>query len=92
MPSVSLDIDELLLDLDSPALVVRGVEREALQKIIEDQDIKLVILAESIVADRLNPMDRWLVIRGSAANGANISFLRATGVLLLSGSCITRQC
>jgi hypothetical protein len=34
-----------------------------MQRIIEDQDIKLAILAESIAEDGLNPMDRLLVMK-----------------------------
>ena len=36
----------------------------------------MVVLAESIVSDGLNPMDRWLVLK-SPLIAANISFLRA---------------
>lgn len=55
-------IRQLLLDLQNPRISKCASQREALQKIIEEQDIKLVILAESIVEDGLNPMDRWLVL------------------------------
>lgn len=63
MSGIQLDADKLLLDLENPRISKAGSQREALQKIIEDQDVKLVVLAESIVADRLSPMDRWLVIK-----------------------------
>lgn len=69
MPGIELDIDELLLDLQNPRISKAGSQREALQKIIEDQDLKLVILAESIVADGLSPMDRWLVLKSSEERG-----------------------
>lgn len=69
MAGLPLDIDELQLDLENPRISRAGNQREALQKIIEDQDVKLVILAESIVADRLNPMDRWLVIKSPTERG-----------------------
>ena len=49
MASKGLDSDELLLDLENPRISRAGSQREALQKIIEDQDVKLVVLAESIV-------------------------------------------
>jgi hypothetical protein len=55
---LDLTIDELLLDLENPRISKAESQREALQKVIEDQDVKLVVLAESIVADGLNPMDR----------------------------------
>jgi hypothetical protein len=72
MPSVSLDVDELLLDLENPRISRAAGQRDAMQRIIEDQDVKLIILAESIVADRLNPMDRWLVIKAPAERGKYI--------------------
>jgi hypothetical protein len=69
MASKSLDIDELLLDLENPRISRASSQREALQKIIEDQDVKLVVLAESIVTDGLNPMDRWLVLKSADDRG-----------------------
>src|SRR5215813_9665286 len=66
---MDLTIDELLLDLENPRISKAESQREALQKIIEDQDVKLVVLAESIVLDGLNPMDRWLVIRSPSERG-----------------------
>ncbi len=76
MAGIDLRLDELLLDLENPRISKAGSQREALQKIIEDQDVKMVVLAESIVSDGLNPMDRWLVLK-SPLIAANISFLRA---------------
>ncbi|MEY2556773.1 MAG: hypothetical protein QOE34_198 [Verrucomicrobiota bacterium] len=72
MAGVDLTIDELLLDLENPRISKAESQREALQKIIEDQDVKLVILAESIVADGLNPMDRWLVLKSPSEVGKYI--------------------
>lgn len=72
MSSVSLELDDLLLDLENPRISKADSQRGALQKIIEDQDIKLAVLAESIVADRLNPMDRWLVIKSPSERGRYI--------------------
>lgn len=69
MAGLSLRIDELLLDLENPRISRASSQREALQKIIEDQDVKLVVLAESIVTDGLNPMDRWLVIKSPTDRG-----------------------
>ena len=63
MAGISLELDDLLLDLENPTISKADSQRGAIQKIIEDQDVKLVVLAESIVSDRLNPMDRWLVIK-----------------------------
>jgi hypothetical protein len=61
----SIDIDNLRLDHDNPRIPVADSQREALQKIIEDQGVKLVNLAESIVSEGLSPMDRLLVLRDS---------------------------
>jgi hypothetical protein len=72
MPGLDLTLDELLLDLENPRISRAESQREALQKIIEDQDVKLVVLAESIVADGLNPMDRWLVLRSPIEVGKYI--------------------
>lgn len=69
MAGIQLNANELLLDLENPRISKAGSQREALQKIIEDQDIKLVVLADSIVADRLSPMDRWLVIKSPVESG-----------------------
>lgn len=69
MANKTLDLDELLLDLENPRISRAGSQREALQKIIEDQDVKLVVLAESIVTDGLNPMDRWLVLKSTSERG-----------------------
>lgn len=69
MAGIDLDIDELLLDLQNPRISKAGSQREALQKIIEDQDLKLVVLAESIVGDGLSPMDRWLVLKSAEERG-----------------------
>src|SRR5579871_326739 len=69
MGPVGLDLDELLLDVENPRISKAGSQRDALQKIIEDQEGKLVVLAESIVDDGLNPMDRWLVIKSPDERG-----------------------
>jgi hypothetical protein len=72
MAGLDLTVDELLLDLENPRISRADSQREALQKIIEDQDIKLVVLGESIVADGLNPMDRWLVLKSPTEVGKYI--------------------
>ena len=69
MPGRSLKIDDVLLDLENPRISRSSTQREALQKIIEDQDVKLVLLAESIADDGLNPMDRLLVIKADGQPG-----------------------
>ncbi|RWM80743.1 collagen-like protein [Mesorhizobium sp.] len=63
MASKRIRIDNLLLDQDNPRITKASSQREALQRIIEDQNLKLAVLAESIVSQGgLNPMDRWLVL------------------------------
>ena len=72
MAAIALNLGDLLLDLENPRISKASGQREVLQKIIEDQDLKLVVLAESIVADGLNPMDRWLVIKSPSERGMYI--------------------
>ena len=69
MAGIELTLDELLLDLENPRISRADNQREALQKVIENQDVKLVVLAESIVMDGLNPMDRWLVLKSPSELG-----------------------
>lgn len=68
----SLTVEELRLDLQNPRITEATSQREALQRIINDQDTKLVALAQSIVEDGLNPMDRFLVIASPAEAGKYI--------------------
>jgi hypothetical protein len=65
MAGIRLKLKDLQLDLQNPRISRSDSLREALQKIIDDQDLKLVVLAESIIEDGLNPMDRWLVLKAS---------------------------
>jgi hypothetical protein len=64
MAGKAVKVEDLLLDLENPRINRADSQREALRKIIEDQDVKLAALAQSIVEDGLNPMDRLLVIKG----------------------------
>lgn len=59
----TLKIDQLDLDLINPRITKAHDQHEAMQRIIDDQDIKLVNLAEHIVDNGLNPMDRLLVMK-----------------------------
>lgn len=63
MPDVKLKIADLVLDHDNPRISHAAGQQEALQKIVQDQKTKLVRLAQSIVDNGLNPMDRFLVLR-----------------------------
>ena len=61
-----LGIDSLLLDQANPRIREASGQRDAIQKIANDQDAKLAVLAEHIVKNGLNPMDRFLVVKSEA--------------------------
>jgi hypothetical protein len=63
MPEVRLKIRDLVLDHDNPRITHAAGQREALQKIVNDQKTKLVRLAQSIATYGLSPADRLLVLR-----------------------------
>jgi hypothetical protein len=67
MVARNLKIDELLLDLKNPRLVEPKTQREATQQIIDEQGVKLVELAQSIIVDGLSPSERLLVIKDAAS-------------------------
>ena len=72
MAAKNLKIDQLELDLLNPRLKKPADQHEAMQQIFDDQGPKLGNLAESIVEDGLNPMDRLLVIESETTNGKYI--------------------
>ncbi|MEX2263485.1 MAG: hypothetical protein WD696_16120 [Bryobacteraceae bacterium] len=63
MAAKSLKIDSLELDLENPRITLASDQRDAMQKIIKEQKVKLINLAESIADKGLSPMDRCLVLR-----------------------------
>jgi hypothetical protein len=63
MPEIKLKVGDLALDHDNPRISHAAGQQEALQKIVTDQKVKLVKLAQSIAEHGLNPMDRFLVLR-----------------------------
>ncbi len=67
MPAKSLKIDSLELDLENPRITLATDQRDAMQKIISEQKVKLVNLAESIAVRGFSPMDRCLVLRSNRA-------------------------
>src|ERR1017187_331136 len=69
MPAKNLKIDQLELDAVNQRISKANSQHETMQRIIDDQDVKLGNLAESIVEDGLNPMDRLLVIKSESGNG-----------------------
>lgn len=66
MGTIDLVIEDLLLDADNPRFIRGSSQRDILQKVLDDQQEKLYILAESIVDEGMNPMDRLLVLRDEA--------------------------
>jgi len=69
MAQKNLRIDQLALDLINPRITQASSQREAMQRIIDDQGVKLANLADSIVDEGLNPMDRLLVMRSENGDG-----------------------
>lgn len=67
MPVKSLKIDSLELDLENPRITLATDQRDAIQKILNEQGAKLINLAESIADNGLNPMDRFLILRSDRA-------------------------
>jgi hypothetical protein len=65
MGPIQLTIDSLLLDSANPRIEIAENQRQALQKILDDQEEKLYNLAESIVEDGLSPIERLLVVSAS---------------------------
>src|ERR1700732_1444098 len=63
MPTTPLTIDNLELDLENPRITRAMDQRDAMQKILREQKVKLINLAESIAVRGLNPMDRFLVLK-----------------------------
>jgi hypothetical protein len=62
MSAVNLSIDNLLLDSENPRIGSASNQRDALQKIIDDQGDKLAELAQDISSEGLSPIERLLVI------------------------------
>ena len=63
MGAIDGSIDQLLLDSENPRNKSTANQRDALQKVLDDQEEKLFVLAEDIVEAGLSPMDRMLVLR-----------------------------
>lgn len=71
----SLKLDSL--DLENPRIILATDQRDAMQKILDEQKVKLINLAESIAVRGFSPMDRCLVLR---------SHLRAGKFIVLEGN------
>jgi len=63
MAAINLTIDQLLLHSANPRIGSATSQRDALQKIIDDQEDKLAELAESILSDGMSPIERILVLK-----------------------------
>jgi len=77
MAAKSLKIDSLDLDLENPRIQLATDQRDAMQKILNEQRVKLINLADSIAIRGFSPMDRCLVLR---------SHLRAGKFIVLEGN------
>lgn len=66
MGDIELKVEHLLLDTDNPRITHADGQRDALQKVVKDQRVKLVRLAQSIVDKGLSPIDRMMVLQVSA--------------------------
>jgi hypothetical protein len=62
MGAVALSIEELLLDSENPRIDSADSQRDALQKILDDQGEKLFELAQDIADEGLSPIERLLVV------------------------------
>ena len=69
MASKSLKLDSLELDLQNPRIPPATDQRDAMQKIIDEQGGKLINLAESIATRGLSPMDRVVVVGSPTREG-----------------------
>jgi len=72
MSYVQLAIEDLLFDLENPRYEKIEGQRDALEKIVNNQGAKIVSLANDIVAEGLSPADRPLVIRSENNEGKYI--------------------
>jgi hypothetical protein len=59
----TIAVTQILLDAENPRHDLVATQREAILAIIDEQEAKLVKLAQSIVANGLNPLDRMLVLQ-----------------------------
>src|SRR5579863_7905781 len=69
MAAKSLKIDSLDLDLENPRITLASDQRDAMQKILNEQKARLINLAESIAVKGFSPMDRCLILRSHIRPG-----------------------
>lgn len=65
MGQVQLKIEHLVLDNDNPRITRAEGQQQALQKVVKEQKLKLVRLAESIAEKGLSPIERLMVMQVS---------------------------
>ncbi len=78
MGNQELNLDKLHLDLKNPRFAGLSSEREALEKIVVSQGLKLVNLAEDIVIEGMSPAHRMLVMRAPGRG--------STGYVVMDGN------
>lgn len=61
--SIELKIEDLIFDVQNPRFENVNSQRNAIQKMIDDQKEKLFSLAEDIASQGLNPADRIMVLK-----------------------------
>lgn len=66
MGFIELKIEQLVLDTENPRITHADGQRDAIQKVVKDQRVKLARLAQSIVDKGLNPTKRLMVLQVSA--------------------------
>jgi hypothetical protein len=69
MAAKTLKLDSLDLDLQNPRITLANDQRDAMQKIIAEQKVKIINLAESIADRGFSPMDRVLVLKSEIRPG-----------------------
>jgi len=67
MKSIQVAIENLKFDLQNPRFDSSSGQRDILQKIINNQEYKLAILAHDIINQGLNPIDRMILIQADGS-------------------------
>lgn len=73
MKAIRLRIEQLLLDTENPRIGDASSQRDALQKVLDDQEEKLFELAQHIATEGMSPIDRLLVLREKANSNRYIA-------------------
>ena len=72
MGAIDCSIDQLLLNSENPRNESAANQRDALQKILDDQEEKLFVLAEDIVEAGLSQWTAcWFFVRKRILNGSS---------------------